>query len=122
MGTNITSVACTDEDLGPNGNFSFTIDSGNTGSKFRMDSNRVVLNGALDHETESEYSLEIHVTDQGIPIHVTVVMVTVYVKAVNEFTPVFQYLNYTVNVSEATAIGLLIDLTNHCKRRECVID
>lgn len=105
MGTNITSVACTDEDLGPNGNFSFTIDSGNTGNKFRMDGNSVVLNGALDHETGSEYSLEIHVTDQGTPSRVTVVMVTVYVEAVNEFTPVFQYLNYTVNVSEATAIG-----------------
>ena len=44
-------------------------------------------------------------TDQGVPSQVTVVMVTVYVKAVNEFTPVFQYTNYTVNISEATAIG-----------------
>ena len=105
VGTNVTSIMCSDEDLGPNGNFSFTTVSGNTGNKFRMDSNRVVVNGALDHETESEYSLEIHVTDQGFPSHVTVVMVTVYVKAVNEFTPVFQYLNYTVNISEATPIG-----------------
>lgn len=105
MGTNITSITCSDEDLGSNGNFSFTIVKGNTGDKFRMDGNIVVINGALDHETGSEYSLEIHVTDQGVPSHVTVVMVTVYVKAVNEFTPVFQYLNYTVNISEATPIG-----------------
>ena len=103
--TNVTSITCSDDDLGPNGNFSFTIVSGNTGNKFRMNSNRVVINDALDHETESEYGLEIHVTDQGVPSHMTVVMVTVYVKAVNEFTPVFQYSNYSVNISEATPIG-----------------
>ena len=70
-----------------------------------MDDNRVAVNGALDHENGSEYSLKIHVTDQGVPSHVTVVMVTVYVKAVNEITPTFQYSNYTVSISEATAIG-----------------
>ena len=104
----MTSLTCSDKDLGPNGNFSFAIVSGNTGNKFRMDDNRVVLNGALDHENGSEYSLEIHVTDQGVPSHVTVVMVTVYVKAVNEFTPTFQYTNYTVSISEALAIGKLL--------------
>ena len=105
VGTNFTSITCTDNDLGSNGNLSFTIVSGNTGNKFRMENNRVVVNGELDHESGSEYGLEIHVTDQGVPSQVTVVMVTVYVKAVNEFTPVFQYTNYTVNISEVTAIG-----------------
>ena len=105
LGSNVTSLTCSDKDLGPSGNFSFTIVSGNTGNKFRMDDNRVIVNGALDHENGSEYSLKIHVTDQGIPSHVTVVMVTVYVKAVNEFTPKFQYSNYTVSISEATAVG-----------------
>lgn len=101
----MTSLSCSDEDLKPNENFSFAIVSGNTGNKFRMDDNRVVVNGAVDHENGSEYSLEIHVTDHGVPSHVAVVMVTVYVKAVNEFTPTFQYSNYTVSISEATAIG-----------------
>ncbi len=75
----MTSLACSDDDLGPNGNFSYAIVSGNTGNKYRMDDNRVVVNGALDHEYGSEYSLEIHVTDQGVPSRVTVVMVTVHV-------------------------------------------
>ena len=35
-------------------------------------------------------------------------MVTLYVKAKNEFAPVFQHSNYTVNISEATAIGKYI--------------
>ena len=104
----MTSLICTDEDLGPNGNFSFAIVSGNTRDKFRMDDNRVLVNGDLDHENQSEYSLEIHVTDHGVPSHVTVVIVTVYVKAVNEITPKFQFSNYTVTISEATAIGKFI--------------
>ena len=104
----MTSLTCTDEDLGPNGNLSFTIVSGNTGDKFRMDDNTVLVNGDLDHESQSEYSLEIHVTDHGVPSHVTVVIVTVYVKAVNEITPMFQFSNYTVTISEATAIGEFI--------------
>ena len=108
FGSNVTSLTCTDEDLGPNGNFSFAIVSGNTGDKFRMDDNRLVVNGDLDHESQSEYSLEIHVTDHGVPSHVTVVIVTVYVKAVNEITPTFQFSNYTVTISETTPIGELI--------------
>lgn len=106
--TNVTAIACTDEDLGPNGNFSFEIVSGNFGKKFRLDDNRVVVNDRLDHENEHEYSLEIHVTDHGVPNNVAVVMVTLYVKAKNEFAPVFQHSNYTVNISEATAIGKYI--------------
>lgn len=31
--TNVTAIACTDEDLGPNGNFSFEIVSGNFGKE-----------------------------------------------------------------------------------------
>lgn len=108
FGSNVTSLTCTDDDLGPNGNFSFAIVSGNTGDKFRMDDNRLLVNGDLDHERQSEYSLEIHVTDHGVPSHVTVVIVTVYVKAVNEITPTFQFSNYTVTISETTPIGELI--------------
>ena len=37
VGTNFTSITCLDNDLGPNGNLSFTIVSGNTGNKFRME-------------------------------------------------------------------------------------
>ena len=104
----MTSLTCTDEDLGPNGNLSFTIVSGNTEDKFRMDDNIVFVNGDLDHESQSEYSLEIHVTDHGgVPSHVTVVIVTVFVKAVNEITPTFQFSNYTVTISEATPVGEL---------------
>ena len=106
--TNVTAIVCTDEDLGPNGNFSFEIVSGNFGKKFRLDDNRVVVNDRLDHENEHEYSLEIHVTDHGVPNNVAVVMVTLYVKAKNEFAPVFQHSNYTVNISEATAVGKFI--------------
>ena len=108
--TNVTAIACTDEDLGPNGNLSFEIVSGNFGKKFRLDDNRVVVNDRLDHENEHEYSLEIHVTDHGVPNNVAVVMVTLYVKAKNEFAPVFQHSNYTVNISisEATAVGKFI--------------
>ena len=103
--SNVTSLTCTDEDLGPNGNLSFAIVSGNTGGKFRMDGNRIVVNGDLDHESQSEYSVEIHVADHGVPNHVTVVIVTVYIKAVNEITPTFQFSNYTVTISEATTVG-----------------
>lgn len=76
-----------------------------------MDDNRISVNGDLDHESQSEYSLEIHVTDRGVPSHVTVVIVTVYVKAVNEITPTFQFSNYTVTISEATDVGKIICLS-----------
>lgn len=108
LDTNVTAIACSDEDLGPNGNFSFEIVSGNYGNKFRLDDNRVVVNDALDHENGSEYGLEIYVTDHGVPNNIAVVMITVYVKAKNEFTPMFQYPNYTVNISETTAVGEFI--------------
>lgn len=42
---------CIDEDLGFNGNFLFVIVSGNIGSKFRMDDNRIFVNGDLDYES-----------------------------------------------------------------------
>ena len=76
-----------------------------------MNDNSVLVNGDLDHESQSEYSLEIHVMDHGVPSHVTVVIVTVYVKAVNEITPMFQFSNYTVTISEAADVGTIICLS-----------
>lgn len=60
---------------------------------------------SLDHETLKEYSLVVNVSDGGSPTYVTVVMVTVYVRPENDYTPLFEYSNYSTNITEWTAIG-----------------
>jgi hypothetical protein len=106
VGSNITTIICTDQDqLGPNSQLTYTFGSGNTGNHFKLENNTIVVVSNLDHETTNEYSLVVHVSDGGSPCLVTVVMVTVYVRAKNEHTPVFQYSNFSTNISEWTAIG-----------------
>lgn len=65
----------------------------------------MIVASSLDHETLKEYSLVVNVSDGGSPTYVTVVMVTVYVRPENDYTPLFEYSNYSTNISEWTAIG-----------------
>ena len=101
----MTTLICSDKDQGLNGELTFQIASGNTGNNFRLDNNTLYVNSQLDHETASQYNLEIEVTDKGEVSKTVVAVVTIYVTAENEHTPVFQVSNYSVNVSEATQIG-----------------
>lgn len=105
VGSNTTTITCTDQDTGPNSQLTYSFGSGNTGNHFRLDNNTIIVAKQLDHETISEFSLVVKVTDGGVPSLVTVVMVTVAVIAKNEHTPRFDNDSYSVNISEWTKIG-----------------
>jgi len=82
--------------------------SGNTNSRFKVDSSTglVSLSSALDKESQAYYDLIITVSDNGSPQLSSEVTVYIVVTAINEHTPTFtQNGLYNATVSEDTPVG-----------------
>ncbi|XP_070552282.1 protocadherin Fat 4-like [Ptychodera flava] len=67
--TPVVHVAAHDEDSGTNSQITYRISSGNTEEKFQINTftGQITLNGMLDRETVSEYTLTVSAEDQGTP-------------------------------------------------------
>ena len=73
-GTSLTTIACSDADLDPNGlndDFTYSITVGDDLGDFEIDANTgevsVAVSASLDYETTPAYSLIITATDKGTP-------------------------------------------------------
>ena len=100
------SVACSDEDEGPNGNLTYIIEPSSDNSDFGVfDDGSVLTLITLDFESQPHFELLLVVSDNGSPPMSVNVSYTVIVDPVNEFTPHFEQEYYTQSISEAALVG-----------------
>ena len=101
------SLSCTDDDLGSNGDITFSILSGNEEDAFEVlpdGSFRTVKPLDFDAGTR-RYELSVNVTDSGSPARSLEVSVSVVVEAVNEFAPHIEGTPYSASIVENSRVG-----------------
>ena len=105
-----TALACTDDDIGSNGDIVFEIVSGNNDNAFQIHPNGSLTTlQVLDYDTGVQrYQLTVNVSDAGTPAESVEVAVVVVVEAVNEFSPAIEGSPYSVSVVENSRIGLSV--------------
>ena len=99
-GMDITKVLATDADK--NQHISYSITKGNTNQMFEISrkSGQIFLNGSLDRETVSHYSLTVMATDNGVQRKSGTTIVTVLVQDVNDQVPYFDRTEYSKTLPE----------------------
>ncbi|NWQ60840.1 CELR3 protein, partial [Neopipo cinnamomea] len=103
-GTSVTRVSATDVDEGFNGLVVYTLKGGE--GKMDIDaSGLILLEKELDREAQGLYNLTVIASDQGQPVRLTALNLTVIVDDVNDNPPVFSSSIYTVSVSEDEVLG-----------------
>ena len=112
----VITVNATDGDIGFNAAFEFTIVSGNEPYAFFIehDTGRIMVSGKLDFESKKSYTLQINVSDRGIPQLTTLELATVFIIILdaNDHAPVFVPEDYRISVLENVTVGTsLLTLT-----------
>lgn len=105
IGTTLLRVTATDSDAGLNGVVRFFIINGDDNADFSMDPSSGVLRVQknLDYERVKNYTLKIQAEDMGVNPRYSVASVTIQIKDVNDFQPVFQNSPYYALVRENMA-------------------
>ena len=109
IGSFVLQVSTSDADIGSNANVTYQLDSlGTSGSKFAIDvhSGNITVKERLDRETMDKgyYILMVQATDG---FHVNKGSVTLFIKDVNDNSPVFQQ-PLTFSFPEGSAVGYRI--------------
>ncbi|XP_049336961.1 cadherin-23 isoform X1 [Astyanax mexicanus] len=102
-GTAVLRVVATDRDIGPNGQLSYYITSGNQDLTFRMDrvtGEIVTRPSPPDRERQQQYTLTVTVEDEGNPPLSATTTVWVYVIDENDNAPVFAAKEYVTVLTE----------------------
>ena len=108
--TSIASFACTDNDLGSNGETSFQIV---TGTMFNITTTGIVeLLQPLDFETTESYNVTIICIDGGLPSLSATATLIVLVTGVNEYAPQFDNSMYNFTIPETLAAGEIVGIVN----------
>ena len=107
----IISVSVQDNDLGDNGNFTLSIESGNTNDTFKLYENRLLLNKSLNYESIDLYQLIVTASDNGIPPLSSSANITIYVANKNEYRPIFSNNSYIITINETQFDTTLIHVS-----------
>ena len=101
-GTLVVTVMADDADAGSLGVVTYSITSGNSNNDFTIDSTsgEITVDGDLDREVISEYTLTIRAQDGGNPARSDGSMVVITVNDINDNNPIFQRSSYTITVRE----------------------
>ena len=101
-GTPVITVQADDSDAGTLGEVSYSITSGNSNNNFAIDSTsgEITVNGDIDREVISEYTLTIRAQDGGSPARSDISIVVITVDDINDNSPIFQRSSYTITVRE----------------------
>uniref|UniRef100_T1KWG2 Cadherin domain-containing protein n=1 Tax=Tetranychus urticae TaxID=32264 RepID=T1KWG2_TETUR len=103
-----------DRDLGIFGTQKYRIISGNHGNAFRLASHRekddvlyhdLQVNGVLDRESTSRYSLIVEALDGGLPPLSSQLLVNISILDVNDNEPIFSQSRYVATVLENATLG-----------------
>ncbi|PIK51957.1 putative protocadherin Fat 4 [Apostichopus japonicus] len=101
----VATLHATDQDLGINGQVTYSITSGNEMQLFSVDpsSGEIYLEGELDYEMQTSHMLEITASDGAWETLSTTASLVVNVEDVDDNPPIFQQRDYFVTVPENTA-------------------
>ena len=101
----ILELSATDKDAF--GGLTYTIDSGNIGSRFTLDpsSGELRVAGDLDRETTDFYNLTVRVTDGGNPALFDTGIVEIEITDINDNRPRFNKSREQVSVLENSRVG-----------------
>ncbi|XP_051241011.1 protein dachsous isoform X1 [Dicentrarchus labrax] len=105
VGSNVTAVTATDKDSSFNKELRYSLRGGE--GRFAIDpvSGMVSVAGALDRETNAEYSLLVVAEDQGRPARSATASLLVQVSDINDNVPKFSGVEYQVEVLETESVG-----------------
>ena len=112
IGDRVTTVSANDNDEGINAELMYSITSGNTPRRFRIDpdNGRITVAHRLDYEKEKKYKLYISVRDKGLPqlISKRNASISINMDDCNDNAPVFTESSYVTTVREDTSVGTII--------------
>nr|CAD7395413.1 unnamed protein product [Timema poppensis] len=110
IGDKIIQVLANDLDSDANGKVSYSIERGDRQKQFSIDekSGYISVANNLDREMISNYVLEVHAHDQGIPVLSSFVMVNIEISDANDNPPVFSQHNYSTIVQEDKSVGFMV--------------
>ncbi|KAJ8676739.1 hypothetical protein QAD02_012526 [Eretmocerus hayati] len=110
----VHTIAATDSDEGKNGEILYSIISGNTGSKFKLDSSSGELSASnLDRESTTKYTLTVSAKDRGRPSLETRCNITVIVLDVNDNAPIFLHNQYSEKKAQVNLVPGEVTLDNY---------
>ncbi|KAG9265353.1 protocadherin Fat 3 [Astyanax mexicanus] len=114
LGSAVLSVTALDKDKGQNAQISYSLDSGNTGSTFRIDPVLGIISVAreLDLSTIGHYVLIVKAMDNGSPALSATAAVRIAVTLSDNAPPKFPQSEYQAEVSEGVAIGTSVTTVN----------
>lgn len=111
VGTHVTTISCTDADLGLNAQLKYRVTSGNVMDVFTVQNSSGILETAkeLDYEQSTFYKLTVTATDMGLPtpLH-TNVTVLIPIQGINEYTPRFGNSSYAATVVARSPSGATV--------------
>ncbi|XP_033745650.1 LOW QUALITY PROTEIN: protocadherin Fat 4-like [Pecten maximus] len=107
VNTVVFSITATDLDYQENSQLSYSINSGNTNTDFKIEVGTGIIQtvNALDRETTASYTLEVYVVDNGATPRTASVTCTVTIGDLNDNTPAWTAAPYTFTVDENVATG-----------------
>ena len=118
--TQVGQICGTDKDTGINGEFTFTISTGNDNDAFDIDQVAgsstayiIVKNDVLDREEDDEFVLVLFITDNGSPqLQSSPILAIISILDVNDGIPVLLNLPITIDLLEDTFGGVIIYQVN----------
>ena len=110
VGLSIFNATAEDEDQGSAGEVTLGLKGNHRYLDFSIDTftGEVRLNSNLDRERTTLYQLEVVAADRGNPGLTSTTLLVVGVQDVNDNSPVWEQLEYSVNLLENTSIGAAV--------------
>ncbi|KAL9962398.1 hypothetical protein ACROYT_G031498 [Oculina patagonica] len=112
--TLVATVSATDPDEGGNGQFRYSIESGDPDDQFAIDASSgvITLRQKLDHETKDFYNITIAARDLGNPALTGYTSLLVTVSDVDDNAPVFHKDEYAASLLENATAGTFVSQVN----------
>lgn len=114
VGLNIVNVSASDEDMGSQGNITYGLHGDHRYIDFSIDTytGQVFINYPLDRERQNRYILQVVASDGGNPNRFSVARIRITVEDLNDNEPVWEQVEYTVDVLENATIGTVLIQVN----------
>ena len=109
INASVAAVAANDADSGNNSNIGYSIESGDGGSHFTIDTVSGQINTSavvnIDYEVKQNYVLVVKATDGGTPVKSSFCVLKITVTDLNDNDPVFNPFAFITSVDENMATG-----------------